>query len=192
MTKSSRNKPNAGPQIDHLRKNLQPNNAIGGVDYVGVGVGAMVFDDHGRVFVAQRGPATRNERGCWEFPGGAVQFGEELQKAITREFIEEYGMVIELQRLLCVTDHILRDEAQHWVSVCFLGRHVSGRPTVRESEKCLDIRWAALDTLPTPLTQASTSYLRDFRIAFGRKLDDKAFSPANMPGCLDIPIVQPK
>ena len=49
-----------------------------GRDYVGIGVGAMVFDSEGRVFLAQRGPRAGNERGTWEFPGGKVSFGETL------------------------------------------------------------------------------------------------------------------
>ena len=43
---------------------------IAGHDYIGIGMGALVFDSEGRIFLAKRGEAARNERGYWEFPGG--------------------------------------------------------------------------------------------------------------------------
>ena len=65
-----------------------------GVDYIGVGVGAVMVDDEGRVFLGLRGPAAKNERGLWEFPGGSVEFGERLGDALRREMAEEYGVKI--------------------------------------------------------------------------------------------------
>ena len=41
-----------------------------GVDYIGVGVGAIIYDRDNRVFLAKRGKEARNETGKWEFPGG--------------------------------------------------------------------------------------------------------------------------
>ena len=138
-----------------------------GRDYVGVGVGAMVFDCSGAVFLSQRGPRATNERGCWEFPGGKVDFGETLAAAIAREFQEEYGMVIEVGALLCVDDHILPDEGQHWVSPTYLARHVSGEPRILEPEKCASIGWFRLDDLPQPLSVITASNLRSYRDQFG-------------------------
>jgi mutator protein MutT len=126
-----------------------------GHDVVGVGVGGMVFDDRGRVFLARRGAAARNEAGCWEFPGGTVEFGERLADALRREFREEYGMDIEVTALLGVADHLLPDEGQHWVSVSYAARHTGGRPTILEPAKCTDIGWFALDALPEPLSVAA-------------------------------------
>ncbi|HEX9925663.1 MAG TPA: NUDIX domain-containing protein, partial [Anaerolineae bacterium] len=117
---------------------------IAGHDYIGVGVGAMVFNQAGQVFLAQRGPKAKNERGCWEFPGGSVEFGETLIEAIQREFREEYAMEIEVVELLDVSDHILLDEGQHWVSPTFIARHAGGEPRIVEPEKCTAIGWFAL------------------------------------------------
>lgn len=52
-----------------------------GVDYIGVSAGAMVFNDRGELFLSLRGREVRNERGCWETPGGGVEFGETLNNA---------------------------------------------------------------------------------------------------------------
>lgn len=134
-----------------------------GIDYVGVGVGGMIFNAEGKVFLAQRGEKATNERGCWEFPGGKVDFGERLQATLIREFEEEFGMVIEIERLLDVHDHILEDEGQHWVSPTYIGRHVSGEPCIMEPEKCSGIGWFNLDELPSPLSMVSAQDVLVFR-----------------------------
>ena len=137
-----------------------------GRDYVGVGVGAMVFDDQGRVFLAQRGPRAGNERGTWEFPGGKVAFGEKLRVAVAREFAEEYGMLIQVGDLLGVTDHILDEEQEHWVSPTYLARHVLGEPRILEPEKCTALGWFALSELPEPLSQITRDNLEMYREKF--------------------------
>jgi mutator protein MutT len=116
-----------------------------GIDYIGVGVGAAVFDDTGRIFLTLRGPAAKNERGRWEVPGGSVEFGETLVQALKREMMEEYGVEIAVHDLLGVFDHILRDEGQHWISPTYICTIISGTPTIREPEKCAAIGWFTLD-----------------------------------------------
>lgn len=126
-----------------------------GKDYIGVGVGAMVFNAQGQVFLAQRGPKAKNERGCWEFPGGSVEYGERLEAAIVREIAEEYAIEIAVERLLHVVDHIIAEEGQHWVSPTYIARLQSGEPRIVEAEKCSAIGWFELDQLPAPLSLAT-------------------------------------
>jgi 8-oxo-dGTP diphosphatase len=145
---------------------------IPGRDYIGVGVGAMVFNQEGKVFLAQRGPKARNEQGTWEFPGGMVGFGEKLLDAITREFLEEYGMEIEIIDLLCVTDHILTSEKEHWVSAAFMARHVSGIPEIREFEKCMCIGWFDLAELPEPLSLVTLDNLFHYHLKYAQAVLD--------------------
>ncbi|MFF5083056.1 NUDIX domain-containing protein [Actinoplanes sp. NPDC000266] len=134
-----------------------------GHDFIGVGVGAMVFDAEGRVFLAKRGPQARNEAGLWEFPGGMVDFGERLADAVVREFQEEYGMTVEVVGLLGVSDHLLPEEGQHWVSPSFVALHKGGVPEIKEPEKCTEIGWFRLATLPDGLTTASRDTLAAYK-----------------------------
>src|SRR5512135_2272853 len=107
-----------------------------GVDFIGVGVGAVLVDAQGRLFMARRGPKAKNERGLWEFPGGSVEFGETLAQALQREIREEYGAEISVGELVDVADHILPQEHQHWVSPSFVCQIISGEPQIKEPEKC--------------------------------------------------------
>lgn len=118
-----------------------------GVDFIGVGAGAVIFNAQNEIFLAKRGNEARNEKYRWEFPGGGVEFGETLSDALRREIFEEYGFVIDVIRLLDVVDHILPDEKQHWVSPTFLCRYRSGTPSIREPHKCEQIGWFRLDAI---------------------------------------------
>ncbi len=135
-----------------------------GVDYIGVGVGAIIVDEVGRLFLAKRGEKAKNERGLWEFPGGGVEFGETLHAALIREIREEYGITIEVGDLLTVTDHILPDEGQHWVSPSYICRIVTGTPAILEPEKCSAIGWYTLDTIPAELTVVTRHDLEFYRV----------------------------
>lgn len=134
-----------------------------GLDYVGVGVGAIVVNDAGQVFLARRGEQATNERGAWEFPGGKVHFGDTLRETLHREFMEEYGMTLHITELLSVDDHILEDEGQHWVSPTFLATSIGADPQILEPHKCSAIGWFDLDDLPEPLSRITQYNVRDYR-----------------------------
>jgi mutator protein MutT len=138
-----------------------------GIDYIGVGCGAVILNDDNKVFLARRGREARNERHKWEFPGGSVEFGELLEDALVREVMEEYGFEIEVEELLDVVDHIIPEEKQHWVSPTFLCRCKRGTPSIREPHKCEAIGWFPLDRLPEQeLTIASKKSLLSLRIKY--------------------------
>jgi mutator protein MutT len=140
-----------------------------GIDYIGVGVGALLVDEQGRIFLAQRGQRAKNERGLWECPGGSVEFGETLTMALRREMAEEFGIEIMVGELIDLVDHILPEEGQHWVSPTYLWRIVRGEPQIREPEKCAAIGWFALDEVPAALSLITRENLANYR----RRLDER-------------------
>ncbi len=135
-----------------------------GVDYIGVGVGAVILNADGKVFLARRGKEARNESGKWEFPGGGVEFGETLEHALAREVMEEYGFEIDVRALLDVVNHIIPAEGQHWVSPTFICGYRGGTPRLREPHKCEDIGWFSVDRIPEEkLTIASKKSLESLK-----------------------------
>lgn len=116
-----------------------------GSDCIGVGVGALIFNDEKKILLALRGPLAKNERGTWEIPGGAVEFGETLQQALTREIREELGIEINIIKMLHVCDHILPKEHQHWISPTFICQIVKGTPQNKEPGKCEKIEWFSIE-----------------------------------------------
>jgi mutator protein MutT len=135
-----------------------------GKDYIGVGVGAMIFNADGELLLAKRGLAAKNERGCWECPGGSIEFGETMAEAIKREVREELGVEIILKHQLRAVDHLLPDEGQHWVTSPFVAKIVPGQaPKILEPHKCDGIAWFPLNALPRPLSVATQLNMRDYR-----------------------------
>jgi 8-oxo-dGTP diphosphatase len=130
---------------------------------VQVGVGAVVMNAAGAMFMAQRGTLAKNERGYWEFPGGGIEYGEAARAAIEREFLEEYGMVIQAGELLGFYEHVNSAEDQHWVSPTFLAQHISGEPRICEPDKCAAIGWFTLDDLPAPLSKMTRDEIEELR-----------------------------
>lgn len=115
----------------------------------------------------ERGREASNEQGLWAWPGGEVEFGETLTTAIRRELREEFDMVIEPLRQIAAFDHLLEGGREHWVSVAFVARHISGEPCIKEPGKCSDFGWFSLDHLPARLTVLSQEHLQAYYRMFG-------------------------
>lgn len=133
-----------------------------GKDYIGVGVGAMIFNDRGELLMLKRGPNAKNERGCWQIPGGAVDFGETRAQAIVREVKEELAIDIMVDHELHAGDHLIPNEGQHWVNTVFVVHIKSGTPRIIEPEKHEAMGWFPLDKLPSPAALTTKTTLRAY------------------------------
>lgn len=123
------------------------------MDYIGVSVGALIFNDKGEILLCKRSQLARNEKGSWEAPGGAVDFGEGRVAAIKREIKEELGVDIVIVRLLTVTEEILPKDKQHWLATTYVVKIKKGQtPKIMEPLKCDAIGWFPLTKLPRPLS----------------------------------------
>lgn len=60
---------------------------------------AIILNDENKIFIARRKKGLRLE-GFWEFPGGKLEHGEELETALKREISEELEIKIEITKLL--------------------------------------------------------------------------------------------
>jgi ADP-ribose pyrophosphatase YjhB (NUDIX family) len=123
------------------------------VQFPRVGVGVLLVDELSRVLLTLR--KLPPEANCWSILGGKLDFLESLEACAIREAREEAGVQIVIERLLCVTDHRLPGENQHWVSPAFLGRIVSGEARNCEPQKTSDVRWFPLSDLPPNLTMTA-------------------------------------
>lgn len=132
-----------------------------GVNYTGVGVGAVIVNNNGEIFLGKRGRDSRNQIGFWSIPGGGVRFGEKLADAIIREVKEEHDMNIEILEQLPAIDHLILPEKQHWVATPFVAKIKNGqKPKIMEQDKCDEIGWFALNDLPKPHGDASEMPLK--------------------------------
>ncbi len=124
-----------------------------GTDYIGVGVGAVILNDRHELLLLRR--KCEFDTGLWTIPGGGVEWFETCVDAIKRECREEVGVEIEVDRLLTVVDHIVRESGVHWVSLEYLVHITSGKAHNADKKENHELRWFPLDALPERLTQPS-------------------------------------
>jgi 8-oxo-dGTP diphosphatase len=105
-----------------------------------VGVGAIIIEQDRVMLVKRAHPPLAGE---WSIPGGALEMGETLRHAASREALEETGLVVEVGELLGVYDRILRDAdgriRYHYVLVDFLCRRIAGEPEA--AADAAEARW---------------------------------------------------
>jgi mutator protein MutT len=111
-----------------------------------IGVAAVVIEND-RVALVRRGrPPAYGE---WSLPGGAVELGETLEKAVVREVGEEIGLEIEVLELVAILDRIFLDrdgQVQfHYVLLDFLCRKTGGKLLASsDAISCAQIPFSAL------------------------------------------------
>ena len=95
----------------------------------------------GKVLVVRR--ARKPALGIYTLPGGVVEAGETLTRALTREVREETALAIEPVALAGHREVIVKDAdgriERHFVIMCFASRWVSGEPVL--NEELDDARW---------------------------------------------------
>ncbi len=80
-----------------------------------VGVCLIPILDNGQIVLVKR-----RDNGCWSFPGGMVDWGENIQHSIERELTEETGLnLTSLGRLVGVYSAPDRDPRIHSICLTF-------------------------------------------------------------------------
>ena len=105
-----------------------------------VGVGAVVVDE-GRVLLVRRGREPL--KGQWSLPGGLLELGESLTDGVSREVLEETGLIVEPIELIELLDRIHHQEERvryHFVIADYLCRVKGG--TLQAGSDADDVRWA--------------------------------------------------
>ena len=113
-----------------------------------VGIGVIVIKDN-KVLVGKR--KGDHGEGTWSFPGGHLEFNEELEDCARREVLEETGIQIKNIRLGTFTNDIHKDEGRHYVTLFLVSDYDSGEPKVMEPDRCEIWGWFEWDNLPQPL-----------------------------------------
>lgn len=66
--------------------------------------------NHGRLFVAKRADTKKFLPGKYELPGGNIEFGEDIESGLKREFQEEFGVDILVGDPFFVFTYVHGDE----------------------------------------------------------------------------------
>jgi 8-oxo-dGTP diphosphatase len=104
-------------------------------------VAGALFDEQGRVLIAQRPPG-KHMAGGWEFPGGKLEPDEQPFVGLQRELHEELGVEVHEAQRLIAYEHAYADRRvllDLWLVSRFTGTpgSVEGQP----------LQWVTLDQL---------------------------------------------
>ncbi|RJQ29931.1 NUDIX domain-containing protein [Candidatus Parcubacteria bacterium] len=136
-----------------------------GVDYPGVCVVFFCHDGKGSVVLAKRSLNARDEQGRWDIGGGGLEFGVTVEETLRKEIEEEYGTEVLAHEFLGFRD-VHREhsgKSTHWIALDFKVR--VSREKVKNSElhKFEEVRWFALNALPSPLHSQLPGFLEKYR-----------------------------
>jgi len=108
-----------------------------------IAVSAAIFRD-GKVLLTRR--ARSPAKGFYSLPGGRVEFGESLHKALAREIDEETGLDIDIVGLAGWREVLpAAAGAGHYLIMSFAARWVAREPVL--NDELDDYRWIAPEAL---------------------------------------------
>jgi 8-oxo-dGTP diphosphatase len=83
-------------------------------EHIVTSVVAVIVDDESRVLLTRRNVAPF--RDMWVMPGGKIDLGEPILKALHREVREEVGLEVEVEGLVDVFEHLSPgEENDHFI-----------------------------------------------------------------------------
>jgi len=99
--------------------------------------------------------------GSWVMPGGHVEYGETVEKAIKREMKEEVGVAVKIKKLFGVYSDPKRDPRYHTASVVYLLEKGNGKICI--GEEASDFKYFSLNNLPKKIGFDHRKILNDLR-----------------------------
>lgn len=134
--------------------------SVPGIDVPGLGCGLALLRD-GKLLLYRR--LRVPEAGCWSIVGGKVDHMERAADSARREAEEESGLTVGAIELLCISEQIIEEERQHWLSLIYVTEDFAGEARVMEPEKLPEFGWFSLDALPSPLSRFAADAVKALR-----------------------------
>ena len=101
-------------------------------------VAAMIFDEQGRILLFKH----TYRKYEWGIPAGGLEYGEQPEHAILREFFEETGIQIRVDKLL-LADSLAQDRHLSLIYLCTI---IGGE--FRESNEISTMQYFEIANLP--------------------------------------------
>ncbi|ROW04875.1 hypothetical protein VMCG_04768 [Cytospora schulzeri] len=110
-----------------------------------VGVAAVIRGPEGRIVFGRR--KASHGAGQWAFPGGHLEYGEEIIDCAERETLEETGLNVKGRDIVAVTNDVFTELGKHYITMFVVCEMVDPKqqPQLLEPDKCEEWVWKTLD-----------------------------------------------
>jgi 8-oxo-dGTP diphosphatase len=126
-------------------------------EHIVTSVVAVIIDDENRVLLTRRNITPFKD--MWVMPGGKIDLGEPILKALHREVMEEVGLEVEIFGLIDVFEHLAQgEENDHFIILYYRCRPLYcdiSHNHVEVAEAC----WVLRDDLKNYRMPEGTRYI---------------------------------
>ena len=113
-----------------------------------VGVGVIVIKDD---FVLLGKRKNSHGNNTWNFPGGHLEFNENIAECAKRETKEETNLEVSNLYYGPYTNDVFINENKHYVTAFVIAHTKKGSLKIMEPDKCEEWRWFKWNQLPETL-----------------------------------------
>lgn len=123
-------------------------------------VGAFIFNPQGKLFLMK----SHKWKDLYVVPGGHIEVGETIEKALKREVEEETGLKVFDQKFICIFEFVSEDGFHEQKHMLFLNFRVKAKSTkVALGSEAQDYVWVKpKDALKLPLEKYTKITIKDY------------------------------
>ena len=122
--------------------------------------GGFIRNKFGEILFVKRSENDSFLPGNWELPGGGVEYGENVEKTLSREIKEECRLDIEVGFPMAVSDYCMKDDKKEIqrVEIIFLCKLLNPTQAVVLSNEHSEYKWVFSNKISE---LELSSYMRD-------------------------------
>lgn len=130
-----------------------------------IAAGAVIFNKSNEMLFVKRTDSDNFMPGYWEWPGGGIEFGEEIAEGLKREVIEECGLSVTVSYPLAVDSYYIKEnniEEQRF-EITFLCELMDYSQSVVLSREHTSYQWL-------PMQKAFELHFSDYLLTILKKI----------------------
>ncbi len=108
-----------------------------------------------KFLILKRSPDAHTYPNHWDFPGGRLESGEDIEEGLEREVLEETGLKVDVKKPVFIFKEMINDH--YTVFIVYSCERISGQ--VKISHEHTDFKWAAKEEI---LKLKIENFLREF------------------------------
>ena len=119
------------------------------IDRPKVGVAVFLVDTDNNILLGLR--KSNCGHNTWSVPGGKLDKYESIENCAIREVKEETNLDINNLVFIAITNDIMEDTDEHYVTIFFSTTDYNGDLKIVEPNKCEEWKWYSPNELPSNL-----------------------------------------